>query len=221
MSSNNYEVSKPINVELDGSNYIFWSQCMEDYLNGRGLWEIVDGSETQPADTDVRKLKEWKMNNSKIVSWIRSTCKTSVALSIGMSATPPFDIALMVSSKGSGVFGSSSSSKSTGKKPFCVFCRKPGHWKQDCLHLQRRNNANSSRAAAVESTSDIHSRVVAAEDISSSFTAEEVQLIRKKSVPYVDLLRPKSPSSIMYVDPFPSELPSSDVMPLPNSPSPS
>ncbi|KAK0597996.1 hypothetical protein LWI29_030648 [Acer saccharum] len=97
----------------------------------------------------------------------------------GMSATPPFDIALMVSSKGSGVFGSSSSSKSTGKKPFCVFCRKPGHWKQDCLHLQRRNNANSSRAAAVESTSDIHSRVVAAEDISSSFTAEEVQLIRK------------------------------------------
>ncbi|KAK0596680.1 hypothetical protein LWI29_018003 [Acer saccharum] len=87
MSSNNYEVSKPINVELDGSNYIFWSQCMEDYLNGRGLWEIVDGSETQPADTDVRKLKEWKMNNSKIVSWIRSTCKTSVALSIGKATS--------------------------------------------------------------------------------------------------------------------------------------
>ncbi|KAK0582908.1 hypothetical protein LWI29_030996 [Acer saccharum] len=96
-----------------------------------------------------------------------------------MSATPPSDVALVVSSKGSGVSGFSSS-KSTGKKPFCVFCSKPGQWKQDCLRLQRCNNANSFTAAAVESTfDDIHSRAAAVEDISSSFTAEEVQLIRK------------------------------------------
>ncbi|KAK1558559.1 hypothetical protein Q3G72_003761 [Acer saccharum] len=76
-----------------------------------------------------------------------------------MSATPASDVALVVSSKGSGVSGFSSS-KSTGKKPFCVFCSKP--------------------AAAVESTfDDIHSRAAAVEDISSSFTAEEVQLIHK------------------------------------------
>ncbi|KAK0583263.1 hypothetical protein LWI29_035302 [Acer saccharum] len=60
---------------------------MEDYLNGHGLWEIVDGFETQSANTNAKKLKDWKMNNSKIVSWIRSTCKQSIALSIGKATS--------------------------------------------------------------------------------------------------------------------------------------
>ena len=63
---------------------------MDDYLNGHGLWEIVGGSETQSADTHANKLKEWKMNNSEIVSWICSTCKQSITLSIGKATSTKY-----------------------------------------------------------------------------------------------------------------------------------
>lgn len=81
------KVSKPINVEFEGTNYIFWSRSMEDFLRGRGLWEYFDGSASKPDTTDAKKLKEWDMNNFKIISWIRSTCKQLIAMTIGKATS--------------------------------------------------------------------------------------------------------------------------------------
>ena len=62
------DIFRPVNVELDDSNYIFWSDNMETYLPGRGLWEYTGGSNSKPDYTDASKLKERDMNNYKIIS---------------------------------------------------------------------------------------------------------------------------------------------------------
>uniref|UniRef100_A0A2N9EU04 GAG-pre-integrase domain-containing protein n=1 Tax=Fagus sylvatica TaxID=28930 RepID=A0A2N9EU04_FAGSY len=45
--------------KLNNQNYNTWSTCMESYLQGQDLWEIVAGSETTPPDND-QALRKWK-----------------------------------------------------------------------------------------------------------------------------------------------------------------
>ncbi|KAL0322020.1 UNVERIFIED_CONTAM: hypothetical protein Scaly_2498400 [Sesamum calycinum] len=38
--------------KLVGTNYKYWKMCMETYLQGQDLWELIDGADTEiPADT--------------------------------------------------------------------------------------------------------------------------------------------------------------------------
>ena len=82
MSTSN-EGSKPIYVELNMASFIFWSQSMEDFHRGKGLWDNVDGTASKLDSTDAKKLKECNLNNSKIILLICSTCKQSIAMTIG------------------------------------------------------------------------------------------------------------------------------------------
>jgi Domain of unknown function (DUF4219) len=39
--------------KLNNSNYIYWNSCIESYLQGQDLWEVVGGSETTPPEVAI------------------------------------------------------------------------------------------------------------------------------------------------------------------------
>ncbi|CAM8900100.1 unnamed protein product [Rhodiola kirilowii] len=52
---------------LNQSNYKMWKSCMESYLVGEELWEVVGGANARPedGDADVEDLRKWKTINAK------------------------------------------------------------------------------------------------------------------------------------------------------------
>lgn len=58
------------NVEkLVGTNYNYWRMCMEAYLQGQDLWELVVGSDKEiPADTidNIEPPRKWKTNSGRL-----------------------------------------------------------------------------------------------------------------------------------------------------------
>ncbi|XP_070003476.1 uncharacterized protein [Nicotiana sylvestris] len=53
---------------LNQSNYKVWKTCMESYLVGEDLWEVVNGSNTSPptdASENSNARKKWKQINAK------------------------------------------------------------------------------------------------------------------------------------------------------------
>jgi len=54
---------------LNQSNYRVWNTCMESYLVGEDLWDVVDGNNTtSPTDEsgNANALKRWKQLNAKV-----------------------------------------------------------------------------------------------------------------------------------------------------------
>ncbi|KAK0602138.1 hypothetical protein LWI29_032221 [Acer saccharum] len=53
------DVSQPIQIILDGPNYVLWAQAMQSFLKGRKLWRYVTGDITMPtlakSETDDTK----------------------------------------------------------------------------------------------------------------------------------------------------------------------
>ena len=45
---NTKDITQPIPIILDGSNYPAWSQHMSRWLKGHCLWEYVSGEESKP-----------------------------------------------------------------------------------------------------------------------------------------------------------------------------
>ena len=41
--------------KLNGNNYIYWKACIESYLQGQDLWEVVCGYETNPPEVATGK----------------------------------------------------------------------------------------------------------------------------------------------------------------------
>lgn len=62
---------------LNQSNYKIWKSCMEPYLAGEELWEVVGGrgchemnpSKIMPKNTDA--LKKWRIENAKAKSILK------------------------------------------------------------------------------------------------------------------------------------------------------
>jgi hypothetical protein len=53
---------------LNHSNYKIWRLCMESYLVGEDLWEVVGGGDVNPledAPENVDNLKKWRIANAK------------------------------------------------------------------------------------------------------------------------------------------------------------
>ncbi|XP_058217973.1 uncharacterized protein LOC131328986 [Rhododendron vialii] len=67
-------------VKLDGKNYSIWRFHFQFFVEGKGLWGYVDGTEAIPNATDVKKTNEWKVNNAKVVSWILGSVDTNIGL---------------------------------------------------------------------------------------------------------------------------------------------
>ena len=58
--------------KLNNQNYNTWATCMESYLQGQDLWEIIGGSEVeQPREAGA--LKKWKVKAGKAMFAIKTT----------------------------------------------------------------------------------------------------------------------------------------------------
>ncbi|KAL0453678.1 UNVERIFIED_CONTAM: hypothetical protein Slati_1345900 [Sesamum latifolium] len=62
--------------ELVGTNYNYWRMCMEVYLQGQDLWELVAGGNAEiPADTteNVESRWKWKIKCGKALFALRTS----------------------------------------------------------------------------------------------------------------------------------------------------
>jgi hypothetical protein len=90
-SSESHQV---VTVRLQGPNYSYWAYLMSNFLKGRGLWKFVTGEisktsqDTEEDDSAFKKrLEEWEMNNSKIISWVANTVIPALAMQLEKFAT--------------------------------------------------------------------------------------------------------------------------------------
>jgi hypothetical protein len=73
--------------KLNNQNYNTWSTCMESYLQGQDLWEIVAGSETTPPDND-QALRKWKVKAGKVMFAIKTSIEEEMLEHIRRADTP-------------------------------------------------------------------------------------------------------------------------------------
>lgn len=62
--------------KLVGTNYQYWRMCMEAYLQGQDLWELVAGSDTEiPADIpeNAEPQRKWKIKCGKALFALRTS----------------------------------------------------------------------------------------------------------------------------------------------------
>ncbi|XP_012833994.1 PREDICTED: uncharacterized protein LOC105954855 [Erythranthe guttata] len=70
--------------KLDGNNYSYWKLCIEAYLQGQDLWDLIFGNESViPEDTphNVELWRKWKIKCGKALFALRaSTSKEYIEL---------------------------------------------------------------------------------------------------------------------------------------------
>ncbi|KAE8727767.1 tir-nbs resistance protein [Hibiscus syriacus] len=66
--------------KLNNKNYNTWATCMESYLQGQDLWEVVSGGEvTQPAAADANgNLRKWKIKAGKMMFSLKTTIEEEI-----------------------------------------------------------------------------------------------------------------------------------------------
>jgi hypothetical protein len=72
---NTKDITQPIPIILDGSNYPAWAQSMSRWLKGHCLWEYVSGEESkpvaakeEPADKTSSRIRAWQSIHYMIIS---------------------------------------------------------------------------------------------------------------------------------------------------------
>ena len=61
--------------KLVGNNYSYWTLCMEAYLHGQDLWDLIEGDDTKiPADTpqNAKLRQQWKIKCGKALFILRT-----------------------------------------------------------------------------------------------------------------------------------------------------
>ncbi|KAE8676041.1 hypothetical protein F3Y22_tig00111634pilonHSYRG00007 [Hibiscus syriacus] len=76
--------------KLNNKNYNTWATCMESYLQGQGLWEVVGGGEvTQPTTEDANGiLRKWKIKAGKAMFALKTTIEEEMLEHIRDAKTP-------------------------------------------------------------------------------------------------------------------------------------
>ncbi|XP_031287178.1 uncharacterized protein LOC116145883 [Pistacia vera] len=76
--------------KLNNKNYNTWATCMESYLQGHDLWEVVGGDEvTQPAAEDANDiLRKWKIKADKAMFALKTTIEEEMLEHIWDAKTP-------------------------------------------------------------------------------------------------------------------------------------
>lgn len=61
--------------KLVGTNYKYWRMCMEAFLQGQDLWELVSGVDGIPADIpeNVELQRKWKIKCGKALFALRTS----------------------------------------------------------------------------------------------------------------------------------------------------
>ncbi|KAE8665560.1 PLAC8 family protein [Hibiscus syriacus] len=76
--------------KLNNKNYNTWATCIESYLQGQDLWEVVGGGEvTQPATEDANGiLRKWKIKAGKAMFALKTTIEEEMLEHIRDAKTP-------------------------------------------------------------------------------------------------------------------------------------
>ena len=72
---------------LNNQNYNTWSTCMEPYLQGQDLWEIVVGGETTHSK-NVEAFRKWKIKAGKALFAIKTSIEEEMLEHIRDANTP-------------------------------------------------------------------------------------------------------------------------------------
>ncbi|KAL8116817.1 hypothetical protein AgCh_023111 [Apium graveolens] len=61
--------------KLVGTNYKYWKMCMEAYLQGQDLYDLVSGTEEEPANTpaNAESRRKWKIKCGKALFALRTS----------------------------------------------------------------------------------------------------------------------------------------------------
>ncbi|GAV87560.1 UBN2_3 domain-containing protein, partial [Cephalotus follicularis] len=62
--------------KLTHSNYTDWKSCLESYLQGQDLWEVVNGADTTPpngAAENAEATLKWKIKVGKALFVLKAT----------------------------------------------------------------------------------------------------------------------------------------------------
>ena len=61
--------------KLVGNNYSYWKLCMEAYLQGQDLWDLITGEDVIPKDTpqNVELQRKWKIKCGKALFALRTS----------------------------------------------------------------------------------------------------------------------------------------------------
>ena len=84
--------------KLNSHNYGYWKTCMESYLQGQDLWEVVAGTETVPppkesGDSSRKKdgaeaLRKWRIKAGKAMFVLKTTIEEDLLEHIWDAETP-------------------------------------------------------------------------------------------------------------------------------------
>ena len=78
-----------INFEkLGNENYHSWKFSMKMYLVGKDLWEIVDGSETQPSEEDVEGRRKFRKRANLALAAIGLAVQPNLQIYVRNCKTP-------------------------------------------------------------------------------------------------------------------------------------
>ena len=77
MNSHHFE---SFSVRFTGKNYSSWEFQFQLFVTGKELWGHIDGSD--PAPTDPTKLGEWKIIDTRVMTWILGSIDPLIALNL-------------------------------------------------------------------------------------------------------------------------------------------
>ncbi|CAB4286300.1 unnamed protein product [Prunus armeniaca] len=75
--------------KLNNKNYNTWATCMESYLQGEDLWDVIGGNEvTRPKEDTNGTLRKWKIKASKAMFALKTTIEEEMLEHIRNAKTP-------------------------------------------------------------------------------------------------------------------------------------
>ncbi|PNT65456.1 uncharacterized protein LOC112272327 [Brachypodium distachyon] len=72
---------------LNSHNYGYWQTCMESYLQGHDLWEVIAGTETTPPE-NAEALRKWRIKVGKAMFVLKTTIEEDLVEHIRDAKTP-------------------------------------------------------------------------------------------------------------------------------------
>ncbi|KAM1176077.1 hypothetical protein ACFX2I_028359 [Malus domestica] len=75
--------------KLNNKNYNTWVTCMEPYLLGQDLWDVVSSNEvTQPEEDTSDAMRKWKIKAGKAMFTLKTTVEDDMLKHIQKAKTP-------------------------------------------------------------------------------------------------------------------------------------
>ncbi|KAF3635235.1 putative disease resistance protein RPM1-like [Capsicum annuum] len=68
------------NVHFTGKNFLSWEFQFKLFVTGKELWGHIDGAD--PGLTDPTKLGEWKIKDSRVMTWLLGSIDPLIVLNL-------------------------------------------------------------------------------------------------------------------------------------------